>query len=165
MSTQAPTLQQAKSVSPEIARQRELAELGSQAGRGSGWFYWIAGLSLVNSILIQSGGSWSFVFGLGLTAGVDYAARDAAGSGQVLAWAFNGVVIILFWVLGYCARREHRWAFLAGMAAYAADGALVVASKDWFAVVVHVAGLLLILNGLAAVSKRRRLAQAPAAAS
>ena len=158
MSTQAPILQHA-----QTARDRDHSHIGSRAGRGSGWFYWIAGLSLVNSILIQSGGSWSFVFGLGLTAGVDYLAQTATGSGQLLAWVFNAVVIGAFVVFGHSARKGHRWAYLAGLAAYSADTALVVASKDWLAVVVHVFGLLLILNGLAALNKRRTMEPSTAA--
>jgi len=164
MSTQARTLKQAESVSPKIARQRERAMLGSQADRGSGWFYWIAGLSLAQSILIQSGGSWSFVFGLWLTAGVDYLAQDAAGLGQALAWFLNALVMATFVVFGYFARQEHRWAYVAGITAYAADGALTVAARDWLGVAVHVLGLFFLWGGLAAVNKRRQMDQARAAA-
>ena len=162
MSTQAPTLEQAKSASPAIARERERALLGSRADRGSGWFYWIAGLSLVNSIVIWSGGAWRFVFGLGLTAGVDYVARDAAGLGLGLAWVFNALVIGAFLVFGHFARKGHRWAYLLGMAVYAADGALLVAMQDWLGVAVHAAVLFFICSGLAAVSKRRQMDQASA---
>jgi hypothetical protein len=156
MSTQAPILQ-------HVQTARERAQLGTHADRGSGWFYWIAGLSLVNSILIQSGGSWSFVFGLGLTAGVDYLAQNAAGLGQLLAWAFNAAVIGAFVVFGHSARKGHRWAYLIGLTVYAADTLLVLASKDWLAVAVHVFGLLCILNGLSALN-RRQLQQSSAGA-
>jgi len=161
MSTQAPTIEQAKTVSPESAREQERLLLTTQARRGSAWFYWIAGLSLVNSIVISSGGSWSFVLGLGLTAGVDYIARDATGSGLVMAWAFNVVVCAVFVLFGYFARQERRWAYLAGIAAYAADGVLVIAARDWLAVAVHVLGLFFIWGGLSALTKRHKLGQSP----
>ena len=165
MSTQAPTLRQATAASPDVARERKRALLGSRADRGSGWFYWIAGLSLVNSILIRSGGSWSFVFGLGLTAGVDYVARDAALPGQLATGVFNALVMGVFVVLGYFARRERRWAYLAGMTVYALDGLLLLATLDWLGVAVHALGLLFIWGGLSAINKRRKMEQAIVVAS
>jgi len=159
MSTQAPTIEQAKPVSPE----QERLHLTAQARRGSSWFYWIAGLSLVNSIVVASGGSWSFVLGLGLTAGVDYIAREAVGSGLVMAWAFNAAVCAAFVLFGYFARRERRWAYLAGFAAYIADAALVLAARDWLGVAVHVLGLFFIWAGLSALTKRSKMDQPSAA--
>ena len=35
--------------------------------RGAKWFYWIVGLSIVNSLLAMGGAPIRFVFGLGLT--------------------------------------------------------------------------------------------------
>jgi len=34
---------------------------------GARWFYWIAGLSMINSIAAMSNSSWSFLAGLGIT--------------------------------------------------------------------------------------------------
>ena len=34
---------------------------------GANWFYWIAALSLVNSIIVMANGQWSFILGLGVT--------------------------------------------------------------------------------------------------
>ncbi len=163
MSTQAPTIEQAKPVGPEAAREQERLALAGQARRGSSWFYWIAGLSVVNSVVIASGGSWSFVLGLGLTAGVDYIAREAVGSGLAMAWGFNAAVCASFALFGYFASRERRWAYLAGLAAYIADAALVLAARDWLGVAVHVLGLYFIWAGLSALAKRSKMDQSPAA--
>jgi hypothetical protein len=38
---------------------------------GAKWFYWIAGLSLVNSLVVVFGGNFHFVLGLGITSVVD----------------------------------------------------------------------------------------------
>ena len=38
---------------------------------GANWFYWIAALSLINTIIVFSGGDWAFFFGLGVTQVVD----------------------------------------------------------------------------------------------
>ena len=45
----------------------EVAALEKQVERGASWFYWIAGLSLVNSILSLTDSGWMFFFGLGIT--------------------------------------------------------------------------------------------------
>ena len=42
----------------------EKLRLENQFKSGAGWFFIIAGLSIVNSIIILSGGSWSFIVGL-----------------------------------------------------------------------------------------------------
>src|SRR5216117_2936789 len=39
----------------------------AQLKSGASWFYWIAGLSLINSIVAFTGGQWAFLFGLGIT--------------------------------------------------------------------------------------------------
>src|SRR5688572_28411552 len=38
---------------------------------GASWFYWIAGLSIINSIAALSGAGWGFIVGLGVTQIVD----------------------------------------------------------------------------------------------
>src|ERR1044071_6443875 len=43
------------------------AVLEKQLKGGGSWFYWIAGLSLVNSVLALSGSETRFILGLGIT--------------------------------------------------------------------------------------------------
>ena len=38
---------------------------------GANWFFWIAGLSVINSLIITFGGEMSFVIGLGITQFID----------------------------------------------------------------------------------------------
>lgn len=56
--------------SPEYQAQVQAAvarvELQKRANSGAGWFFWIAGLSVVNSAISLLGGGWSFVLGLGI---------------------------------------------------------------------------------------------------
>jgi uncharacterized membrane protein YvbJ len=48
----------------EIPTLEEKIQIERQMKSGAAWFFWIAGLSLINSIIIHSG--WSFIIGLGL---------------------------------------------------------------------------------------------------
>ena len=44
---------------PESSQHQEIEEHLAGVHRGANWFYWIAGLSLVNSIIAVSGGNYS----------------------------------------------------------------------------------------------------------
>src|SRR5512138_3090367 len=45
----------------------ELMALDARIKSGAAWFYWIAGLSLINSVAALSGSKWGFILGLGIT--------------------------------------------------------------------------------------------------
>ena len=90
--------------SERIQQQNERAAVGKMvaAGRaraGARWFYWIAGLSFVNSLVVISGGSLHFVVGLGITSIVDAAAKRVAGAGTFLDVLINGSVAAVFALL------------------------------------------------------------------
>ena len=54
------------------------AKLKSRHMGGATWFYWIAALSLINSVVILMGSEWSFIIGLGVTQFVDGVAANVA---------------------------------------------------------------------------------------
>src|SRR2546428_11801124 len=45
----------------------EMAKHAQLVRSGANWFIWIAGLSLVNSVLFVAGSDWAFFLGLGAT--------------------------------------------------------------------------------------------------
>jgi len=45
----------------------QLSELHGRALSGANWFFWIAALSIVNSVIFLSGADLAFVVGLGVT--------------------------------------------------------------------------------------------------
>jgi len=49
----------------------EKLRVEQQLKGGASWFVWIAALSVINSVILLSGGTWSFIFGLGITQIVD----------------------------------------------------------------------------------------------
>jgi len=105
--------------------------------RGANWFFWVAGLSVINSILSATHATIVFVIGLGV----------AQFGGLIAASA-----IAVFALFGYFARKGMRWAFAIGMLLYALDGSLFVIARDWFAVAFHVLALYFMYQGLAAAS-------------
>src|SRR6266849_4983850 len=131
----------------------EHQQLEAQSRRGAFWFYWIAGLSLVNSILAFAGQDWRFIIGLGMSQIVD-ALAARAGRGWTAALLFGGFVL-----LGTLAVRGHAWAFLVGVSLYGLDGLISLLAHDWLGLGFHVFVVIMILKGFQAA---RHLAAARA---
>lgn len=119
----------------------------TRARAGAKWFYWIAGLSMVNSIVAFTGGNFHFVVGLGITAFVDGVAKRLASAGAVLDLIINGFFAGVLIVFGSFAIKMQRWAFILGMTLYAFDGLLLLRVRDYLAVGFHVFALYAIYSG------------------
>jgi hypothetical protein len=109
------------------------------------WFAFIAGLSLVNSVLALVGTEWGFAIGLGVTQIVDVfvaVAREEAGAAGATAFTVVGFVVNLF-IIGlvmlvwWLAGRGSTTAYLVGMICYALDALLFVWVRDWIGVGLH----------------------------
>jgi hypothetical protein len=116
------------------------------------WFYWIAGLSMINSVAVMSGTNFRFVVGLGITSVVDAMARQAGTIGSLLDIVINGFVAGVFVLFGYFAVKAQKWAFVVGMGLYALDGLLLLGAKDFLGMGFHAYALFAIYRGLAAAS-------------
>ena len=115
------------------------------------WFFWIAGLSMVNTVIAVSGGSVSFIAGLGLTQVADALMKNAGSIGLVIALAFDVLAAAVFVGLGLLARRMVVWPFVVGMTIYVLDALLLILFQSWFAVAFHVYVLVMIFLGLKAL--------------
>lgn len=128
--------------------------LERQRKNGALWFYWVAALSLVNSVVALTGQEWRFIIGLGITQLAD-ALAASTGHGGVTVALVDAAVIGGFVLLGRFALRGGLWAFGVGAAFYALDGLIFLAARDWVGVAFHVFVLVMTVRGLAAA---RRLA-------
>ena len=128
---------------------------------GANWFYWIAGLSIVNEVAAMMGSNWGFIFGLGVTqvlsAIAQAAAADGATSGAVVAWGLGLGACALFLLAGWLARRPSVAAFVAGMALFALDTLIFVLAADWIGVAVHAFALYCLYTGLRAARELKAL--------
>lgn len=97
------------------------------------WFWWIVGLSLVNTVLIHSGSQTSFAVGLGFTLLADIVFREL----MVLALIFDVLVLGFFVAMGVFASKGHRWAFLVGGGIYAVDALIFLYFQDFLALALH----------------------------
>lgn len=143
-------------------------KLQAQHKSGASWFYWIAGLSVINSIVILVGSQWSFVVGLGITQLVDgiamgVAQQASAQSGLILkamGFVFDLLVAGLFVFFGAFAVKRHTWAYVVGMVLYAFDGLIFLVVKDFLSIGFHVFALFCIYGGLQASIKLKALEEA-----
>ncbi|HKS73297.1 MAG TPA: hypothetical protein VJQ82_08875 [Terriglobales bacterium] len=125
----------------------------ARARVGAKWFYWIAGLSLLNSVVMLSGGNFHFVVGLGITSVVDAIAKGLGSAGSVLDIVINAFVAGVFCLFGYFACKLQKWAFFAGMALYVLDAVLLLWAQDLLGVAFHAYALFAIYRGLSALNQ------------
>jgi hypothetical protein len=132
------------------------ASLTARMRSGAGWFYWIVGLSIVNSLLFALGAGFVFIVGLGITQILDGLAqgmRQNVGNGAALTLVhlvLYACAVAPFLLLGLFARRGHTWAFVLGMLVYMFDGLLLIPFQDWMGVGFHALVLYWIWHGFQA---------------
>jgi len=124
---------------------------------GANWFIWIAGLSLVNSVLFAVGSNWSFFLGLGATQFVDAFGNEiiTGTTGEVLALIVDVLIAGIFVGIALVARNGAQWSFIVGMVLVVLDALLLVWVTDWAAVAFHGLALYFMVRGFQA---SRRLA-------
>lgn len=136
---------------PQAAEQR--LKLEKAVENGANWFYWIAGLSMVNTIIAATGSDWGFIFGLGISSALGFLSHEMGMAGKVVLLVISLGIAGLFVLFGSLARRRLKWGFVAGMALYGLDGGLSFLAGDWKGVIFHAVALLLMIGGLTATIK------------
>jgi len=126
----------------------ERAIAARQTQMGGDWFFWIAGLSVVNAMLLLIHAPFGFFFGLGLP---DFLLRSGIG---LSAWiAVTGIAAGVLALCGYFARRGARWAFLAGMMLYVLDALVCFDIREYLEGAVHAYALFRIFQGFQAAQR------------
>lgn len=133
----------------------------------AGWFYWIAGLSILNTILFLAGADISFVLGLGATQVVDgfmsAIANELGGVSYaviiiqfVIDLLFAGVFIFL----GIMGRKRKTWAIIVGIVLYSIDALLTIAFQDYLGFGFHIFAIVMISGSFKAIKDLAALEQA-----
>lgn len=140
------------------------ASLQRQMKNGAYNFYWIAGLSLANSIYFILTAHYGFVVGLGVTQFLDIIFHNIAQSfpNSVLAIQASGLIVDgficgVFALCGALAAKGQRLAFIAGMLLYGLDAILTLVSPDFIGFGFHLFFLWFLFSGLLALERRRKL--------
>lgn len=150
----------------EMHRITELMDAVRRMKNGANTFYWIAGLSVINSLISIFGGGVYFVIGLGVTLAIDSIAtgisQELGGSPIVLGMGFLFSLIfdLIFVAFGYFAGKAHRWAFIVGMILYGLDALLMLAFQEWIGFGFHLYFMWGVWQGFAALNKLKTLESA-----
>jgi hypothetical protein len=136
------------------------ADLQRRLKTGASNFYWIAGLSVINTLVSIFGGRITFVVGLGITQFVDGVAHGAANFSPTNAILFKGIGFIISLVIssvfvffGIFAAKGHKWAFITGLVLYCLDAILMLVFKDFLGFGFHLFFLWLLYGGLRALNQ------------
>ena len=139
-------------------------ELQHSVRSGANWFYWIAALSLLNSVIATFAGQWNFIFGLGITQVFDAIggglAAEAEGSG--LGFRIFGLMLSLgavsvYALFGWLGNRLKTAGFVTGMIFYFLDGGIFLVAGDMLGAGFHVFALFLMGRGFKALKELQRL--------
>jgi len=155
--------------SNQVAALQMKMALEAKVKSGLGWFFWIAGLSIINSIIFLMDGNLTFVVGLGATQFVDgivsALAADLSAKGGTIVYLIGGFLNLtlagIFALAGFLGKKKHRWAVITGGILYVLDAVLLSIFGDWLGVAFHALALWGIWRGLQAIILLRKLDQPP----
>jgi hypothetical protein len=153
------------------AAEGRIAALRQSGLRGANWFFWVAGLSIVNSLVAHGGGDRYFVVGLGVTLVVDGIAKavgeqHANLQSGVTAFAigFAVTVAIAVSVVGLLSRKGYLIPFAIAMVCYLFDGLIFLMFGDFLSVAFHAYALVCMWAGFSAFRQIKAIeADMPAA--
>jgi len=147
----------------------QYTELAHRYKSGASWFYWIAALSLITSIISFSGGNWRFLISLGTTQVIDGLAdvlsAELGGAPKVVALVLDIVLTAVFVLFGVLANKKFLWAYILGMAVFVLDGLVSLLVQDLIGVIAHVVVLVFMVPGFMAGRKMLEVEQAISAPS
>ena len=143
------------------------AHLESRLYSGANWFFWIAGLSIVSSLIVIKN-KLGFLIGLGITQSIDYLLQGlemSVGEANQLLITANLLFAGFFAVFGLLARKRYNLAFIVGMGFYILDGVIILVMQNWFGVAFHAFALYFLFQGLSANLQLRNMEEALAQAA
>lgn len=147
-------------ITPNEQDEHERKALFSKIKGGAYWFYLIAALSVVNSLIVLYQGGWKFAVGLGVTSYADFLSLGWVLAGYPSFVGYFGFIVtivfsVLFIAIGYSASKGKVSPFTLGIAIYSLDGALCYVVGSWVSVGFHIFALFFILRGFVASLKLR----------
>lgn len=125
-----------------------------QTQQGGDWFFWIAGLSVANSVLRLIHSPVGAFFGLGTTDVIDQVGAGLSGSSGLIALGLDVVVAGFFALFGLFARKGARWAFVVGAVLYLLDALVVLLlTRQYLEVAAHAYVLFRLFQGFQAAGQ------------
>jgi hypothetical protein len=122
------------------------------------WFYWVVGLSVINTLGAMTTADFSFSLGLGITQLVDGIAL-AFPSGKVIALVIDFIILGFFVFLGVIlTRRRAAWALWVGVILYGLDTLVFLIGPQWIALALHGFVLYKLSRGFGILNEAKQVA-------
>jgi len=118
---------------------------------GARWFYWIAALSLITSLVTFGGGTFGFFLSLGVTQLIDGMAKgmseELGDSVKIVGLLFDVFVAGVFVFLGWLALKRQMWSFVLGLVLFALDALILLAFQVWISFAFHAYVIFVMIKG------------------
>ncbi len=150
-------------LTPEQDYQLQLLNTEKQFRNGVNWYYWIAGLSLVTSVLWLTGQGWTFLAGLGATQLIDGIVIGIAEGTQVsesikyVAFGMDILIAGVYVLIGFLSLKRIKAAIIVGMVLYGLDALIFLLVGDFLSIGFHAFALFCIYGGLKALNRLEAL--------
>ena len=137
----------------EYARKDGMSLEQKSIKSGANWFYIIAALSIVNSILVFNGSELNFIFGLGITTLIDSIFRDVLHINSFVALIPQMCIAVLFFFFGYYGKKSYKSAYLSGLILYSLDALVFLLWGNYLAIGFHAFALISMIRGIRSIKK------------
>lgn len=117
---------------------------------GADWFFWLAILSAINSLIVYYYNTPNTPIALGITQWVDGTTSGFNASMTTSGLLINLLIAGAFAMFGMLARKGSDLAFVVGIFLYLIDTFLMIGVKDFFGFGVHLLALFFLIKGLLA---------------
>ncbi|HEY4785653.1 MAG TPA: hypothetical protein VIH57_06375 [Bacteroidales bacterium] len=131
----------------QVAVEFEKEYLTNDIQKSASWFFWIAGLSIINTVIYTTSGGVYFVIGLGISQFVDGIVTGLMDGPSLISLIPNLLIAGFFVLIGYRARKYSKRAFITGVIIYTLDALLFLYFREWMAFGFHVFALVMISKG------------------
>jgi hypothetical protein len=139
----------------------EARDLEQRSKSGARWFFWIAGLSIITSIVSLFGGGFAFFLSLGTTQVIDGLAKglsqELGDAARIVGLTLDILMAGVFVLFGWFALKRHLWSFVAGMILFMLDALLLLAFQIWISFAFHLLVLFWIFKGYQAARQLSKL--------
>lgn len=158
--------QQAEQEKMALARKKMV--LNARMRSGISWFFWVAGLAVINTVMFYFTGALNFIVGLGASALVDGFSQTLANElpdpnstlTRLAGVAISIGIALIFVTFGWLGFKGYRRAVVVGMVLYAMDGLIFVWARVWYGLVFHIFVLWGMWTGLRAINNLKALKDA-----
>ncbi len=147
---------------PQISANQEII-VSADVRKAAHWFYWKAGMTVINSILVMAGTYWQFFLGLtipqllgGLVIGISEMS-DGANLG-----VFHGIILVISLfsagvtaLFGYKAGQGKKWGFVLGIIIFSFDALLYLVTLSFLGVIIHIIAIYTLCKGYASCSAKK----------